>query len=58
MVGVVFAEASPCCPSPAFGRLMIIAYIAGGAFVYVWLISMIVRSARARYRRPKSVSTR
>ncbi len=46
----VFAEASPCCPSPVFGRLMIVAYIAGVAFVYLWLFSMLVRWARGRYR--------
>ncbi len=50
----VFAEASPCCPSPIVGQLMIVAYIIGGAFMYVWLFSMIVRSAQARYRRRAS----
>ena len=49
--GGVLAEASPCCPSPVFGQLIIAAYILGGAFVYAWLFAMVVRSARARYRR-------
>lgn len=48
---VVLAEASPCCPSPVFGQLVIIAYIVGGAFVYVWLFSIALRWVRARYRR-------
>ncbi len=52
--GGIFAEASPCCPSPVFGQLIIAAYIIGGAFVYVWLFTMIVRSAHARYRRRAS----
>ncbi|MDQ3896994.1 MAG: hypothetical protein M3326_07065 [Actinomycetota bacterium] len=51
MRGGVLAEASPCCPSPVFGRFVILAYIVGGTFVYIWLISMFVRWARARYRR-------
>lgn len=56
MVGDLFAEASPCCPSPLFGQLVIVAYLAGGAFVYLWLFSMIVRSARARYRGNRAAS--
>ena len=50
MVGGVFAEASPCCPSPVFGQLVIIAYIVGGALVYVWLFSVFVKWAHTRYR--------
>ncbi len=48
---VVVAEASGCCPSPVFGRLLILAYIVVGAFVYIWLISALVVWARARYHR-------
>ena len=47
----VIAEASGCCPSPAFGQLMIAAYVIGGAFVYLWLFSIIIRWARTRYGR-------
>ena len=50
MVAGVFAEASPCCPSPLFGQVMIVAYIVGGAFVYLWLLSIALRWARSRYR--------
>ena len=50
MVGGVFAEASPCCPSPVFGQLIIVAYIVGGAFVYLWLFSIALGWARSRYR--------
>ena len=45
-----FAEASPCCPSPLFGQLLIGAYIVGGALVYLWLFSMGLGWARSRYR--------
>ncbi len=51
MVGGVFAEASPCCPGPVFGRLMIFAYVVGGALAYLWLFFVAVRWAHARYRR-------
>ena len=51
----MIAEASSCCPSPVFGQLLIAAYIVCGAFVYLWLFSMVVRWARARYRRQGSV---
>ena len=47
----IIAEASGCCPSPVFGQLLIAAYIVGGAFVYLWLLSMVVRWALGRYRR-------
>jgi hypothetical protein len=47
----VFAEASPCCPSPVFGQLIIIAYIVGGAIVYTWMFSALLRWAYGRYRR-------
>ena len=50
MVGGVFAEASPCCPSPVVGELIIVAYIVGGAFVYIWLFSAVARWAYARHR--------
>ncbi len=50
MRGAVFAEASPCCPSPMLGQLVIAAYIIGGAVVYLWLFSVFVRWAHARYR--------
>ena len=50
MVGGVVAEASPCCPSPVLGQLLIVAYIVGGALVYLWLFSVAIRWARARYR--------
>ena len=50
MVADVFAEASPCCPSPLFGQLIIVAYIVGGALVYLWLFSIALGWARARYR--------
>ena len=50
MVASVFAEASPCCPSPVFGQLMIVAYIVCGALVYLWLFFIALRWAPSRYR--------
>ena len=50
MVADVFAEASPCCPSPLFGQVMIVAYIVGGSLVYLWLFSRALGWARSRYR--------
>lgn len=50
MMHGVFAEASPCCPSPMFGQLMIAMYIVGGAFLYLWFFSVVVRWLRARHR--------
>ncbi len=51
-MGDVFAEASPCCFSPQFGRLMIAAYIVGGVLVYLWLFYVTLRWVQARHRRP------
>ena len=47
----VFAEASPCCPSPMVGQLIIVAYVVGGVLAYIWLLSVLVRWGHARYRR-------
>ncbi len=54
----VVAEASGCCPSPVFGQLLILAYIVGGAFVYLFLLSVFVRWARARYRHDGTLTER
>lgn len=58
MGGAFFAEASPCCPSPVFGQLIIVAYVVGGAFVYVWMFSMLFKWAHARYRRHGTTTER
>lgn len=47
----VLAEASPCCPSPLVGKVVVIAYIAGGALVYVWMLFAVVQRFRGRYHR-------
>jgi hypothetical protein len=44
------AEASPCCPSPIFGELVVVAYIVGGAALYIWIGSMLFRWAHGRFR--------
>ena len=49
MGGGLFAEASPCCPSPFFGQLVVLAYVVGGALAYVWIISALFRWAVGRY---------
>ena len=43
MVIGLIAEASPCCFSPVVGQFLIVAYVVGGALVYVWLLSMLFR---------------
>ena len=48
---VLVAEASPCCPSPFFGELVVIAYIVGGGLVYLWMLSSLFRWFRARHHR-------
>ena len=48
-IGLV-AEASPCCPSPVFGQLIVVAYIVGGALLYIWMGSMLFRWAHGRFR--------
>ncbi len=50
----VFAEASPCCPSPVVGQLVIMGYIVGGTFMYIWLLSMLFRWAQGRYRQRRN----
>ena len=51
MGNVLLAEASPCCPSPLFGQLVILAYIVGGAAVYIWMFSALFRWALHRHHR-------
>ena len=51
MASAFLAEAGACCPSPAFGQFIVLAYIAGGALVYIWLGSMLYRWAHDRVRR-------
>ncbi len=53
----VFAEASPCCPSPLIGHWAVIAYIAGGTLVYLWLGSTLFRWAYKRYRQRATART-
>ncbi len=45
------AEASPCCPSPLVGNVLVAMYIAAGIFAYAWLaftVNKWVRSRRAQ----------
>jgi hypothetical protein len=51
MMNVLIAEASPCCPSSAVGRLLVMAYVLGGALVYLWLALTFVHWTRARRNR-------
>jgi hypothetical protein len=53
-----FAEASPCCPSPVVGRFVIVAYVVGGALVYIWMLSASFRWARSRRWRRGAASER
>ena len=47
----LFAEASPCCPSPLIGQLVTIAYVAGGVLVYTWVLVATLRWVLERYHR-------
>ena len=50
MASALLAEAGACCPSPAFGQVIVLAYVAGGALVYLWLGSMLYRWVHDRVR--------
>jgi hypothetical protein len=48
MEPIVVAEASPCCPSPLVGQLLVMAYIVGAALTAIWMLFRLIRSVRYR----------
>ena len=46
MMDGLVAEASPCCPSPVVGRILVAMYVVAGVVAYAWLAFSLSRWAR------------